>query len=176
MDIAQNIVDILLSAAFWTAVLRIATPYVLGTLGELVCERAGVLNLGIEGIMTLGAMAGWMAVYQGVDLWTGVLVAAGCGALMGLLHATLTVPLGLSQHVTGIGITLLGTSLSYYVYRLVLPQASTPPSVPCPGGRPNSGPRSCGSKASCWRFSASMGRITAIGVPAPAVSTSSSGS
>lgn len=129
MDIAQTIVDILLSAAFWTAVLRIATPYVLGTLGELVCERAGVLNLGIEGIMTLGAMAGWMAVYQGVDLWTGVLVAAGCGALMGLLHATLTVPLGLSQHVTGIGITLLGTSLSYYVYRLVLPQASTPPTV-----------------------------------------------
>ncbi|MCW2240266.1 ABC transporter permease [Azospirillum canadense] len=125
----MEIVDILLSAAFWTAVLRIATPYVLGTLGELVCERAGVLNLGIEGIMTLGAMAGWMAVYQGGDLWTGVLVAAGCGALMGLLHAVLTVPLGLSQHVTGIGITLLGTSLSYYVYRLVLPQASTPPTI-----------------------------------------------
>lgn len=129
MDFLSIILDILLSAAFWTAVLRIATPYVLGTLGELLCERAGVLNLGIEGIMTLGAMAGWMAVYQGADLWTGVLVAASCGALLGLLHATLTVPLGLSQHVTGIGVTLLGTSLSYFVYRLVLPQASTPPTV-----------------------------------------------
>ena len=129
MDFLSIILDILLSAAFWTAVLRIATPYVLGTLGELLCERAGVLNLGIEGIMTLGAMAGWMAVYQGADLWTGVLVAASCGALLGLLHATLTVPLGLSQHVTGIGVTLLGTSLSYFVYRLVLPQASTPPTI-----------------------------------------------
>ncbi|CBS88646.1 ABC transporter permease [Azospirillum lipoferum] len=129
MDFLSIILDILLSAAFWTAVLRIATPYVLGTLGELLCERAGVLNLGIEGIMTLGAMAGWMAVYQGADLWTGVLVAASCGALLGLLHAALTVPLGLSQHVTGIGVTLLGTSLSYFVYRLVLPQASTPPTV-----------------------------------------------
>ncbi|PWC39778.1 ABC transporter permease [Azospirillum sp. TSO35-2] len=129
MDFLSIILDILLSAAFWTAVLRIATPYVLGTLGELVCERAGVLNLGIEGIMTLGAMAGWMAVYQGADLWTGVLVAAACGALLGLLHAALTVPLGLSQHVTGIGVTLLGTSLSYFVYRLVLPQASTPPTI-----------------------------------------------
>ncbi|GAA4249309.1 simple sugar transport system permease protein [Azospirillum baldaniorum] len=129
MELFQTILDILVSAAFWTAVLRIATPYILGTLGELLCERAGVLNLGIEGIMTMGAMAGWMAVYQGADLWTGVLVAALCGGLMGLLHATLTVPLGLSQHVAGIGVTLLGTSLSYFVYRLVLPQASTPPTI-----------------------------------------------
>ncbi|WP_353861587.1 ABC transporter permease [Azospirillum formosense] len=129
MELFQTILDILVSAAFWTAVLRIATPYILGTLGELLCERAGVLNLGIEGIMTMGALAGWMAVYQGADLWTGVLVAALCGGLMGLLHATLTVPLGLSQHVAGIGVTLLGTSLSYFVYRLVLPQASTPPTI-----------------------------------------------
>lgn len=88
-----------------------------------------MLNLGIEGIMTLGALAGWMAVYQGAGLWTGVLVAALAGALLGLLHALLTVPLGLSQHVTGIGVTLLGTSLSYYVYRMALPQVSTPPTV-----------------------------------------------
>jgi general nucleoside transport system permease protein len=124
-----DILDLLVSAAFWTATLRIATPYILGTLGELVCERAGVLNLGIEGIMTLGAMAGWMTVYQGGDLWTGVLVAALAGGMLGLLHALLTVPLGLSQHVTGIGVTLLGTSLSYYVYRMVLPQVSSPPTI-----------------------------------------------
>jgi simple sugar transport system permease protein len=124
-----DILDLLVSAAFWTATLRIATPYILGTLGELVCERAGVLNLGIEGIMTLGAMAGWMTVYQGGDLWTGVLVAALAGGTLGLLHAMLTVPLGLSQHVTGIGVTLLGTSLSYYVYRMVLPQVSSPPTI-----------------------------------------------
>lgn len=124
-----DILDLLVSAAFWTATLRIATPYILGTLGELLCERAGVLNLGIEGIMTLGAMAGWMTVYQGGDLWTGVMVAALAGGTLGLLHATLTVPLGLSQHVTGIGVTLLGTSLSYYVYRMVLPQVSSPPTI-----------------------------------------------
>jgi simple sugar transport system permease protein len=124
-----DILDLLVSAAFWTATLRIATPYILGTLGELVCERAGVLNLGIEGIMTLGAMAGWMTVYQGGDLWTGVMVAALAGGMLGLLHALLTVPLGLSQHVTGIGVTLLGTSLSYYVYRMVLPQVSSPPTI-----------------------------------------------
>jgi simple sugar transport system permease protein len=102
---------------------------ILGTLGELICERAGVLNLGIEGIMTAGAMSGWLAVYQGADLWTGVAVAAGVGMALGLLHALLTVPLGLSQHVTGIGITLLATSLAYFTYRMVLPEATSPPRI-----------------------------------------------
>ena len=73
--------EILATASFWAAALRIATPLIFGTLGELVCERAGVLNLGIEGIFTAGAMSGWMAVYLGADLWTGVLVAALVGAL-----------------------------------------------------------------------------------------------
>src|SRR3712207_7571366 len=100
-----------------------------GVLGALVCERAGVLNLGIEGIFTAGAMAGWLSVYLGAGLWTGVLVAALTGAAFGLLHALLTVPLGLSQHVTGIGVTLLATSASYFVYRVALPNVSTPPRI-----------------------------------------------
>jgi ABC-type uncharacterized transport system permease subunit len=121
--------EILFTAAFWAAALRIATPLIFGTLGELVCERAGVLNLGIEGIFTAGAMSGWLAVYLGADLWTGVLVAALVGAAFGLLHAALTVPLGLSQHVTGLGITLLATSASYFTYRIVLPDVTTPPRI-----------------------------------------------
>jgi simple sugar transport system permease protein len=121
--------DILLQASFWAATLRIATPLVFATLGELICERAGVLNLGIEGIMTLGAMTGWLAVYQGADLWTGVALAALVGMGMGLLHGALTVPLGLSQHVSGLGITLLGTSVAYYAYRVLLPGVTTPPRV-----------------------------------------------
>ena len=56
--------DILVNPALWVAVLRIATPLILGTLGVLWCERAGVLNLGIEGIMVAGAFAGWLAVYH----------------------------------------------------------------------------------------------------------------
>src|SRR3712207_4083989 len=107
-----DILELLLNAPFWTAVLRIATPLILGTLGVLLCERAGVLNLGIEGIMVAGAFTGWLAVYAGASLWTGVAVAAGTGLLFGLLHALLTVGLALSQHVSGLGITLLATALS----------------------------------------------------------------
>ena len=121
--------DLLLSVGFWAAVVRMATPLILGTLGELICERAGVLNLGIEGIMTFGAMAAWLWVFQGGDLWGGVAVAAACGALFGLLHAGFAVHLGLSQHVSGIGITLLAANLSYFLFRMWLPEVSTPPKI-----------------------------------------------
>jgi ABC-type uncharacterized transport system permease subunit len=121
--------EIFASASLWASVLRIATPLIFGTLGALICERAGVLNLGIEGIMTLGAMTAWMTVYQGGDLWAGLLVAVLAGAAFGLLHAILTVPLALSQHVTGLGITLLASSLTYFTYRLWMPTASSPPTI-----------------------------------------------
>ena len=124
-----DVIDIVGSVAFWIAVLRIATPLIFGTLGVLLCERAGVLNLGIEGIMVVGAFTGWLAVYQGADLWTGVLVAALAGAMFGVLHGFLTVVLALSQHVTGLGITLLGTSLSYYAYRVNFPKVNSPPTI-----------------------------------------------
>jgi ABC-type uncharacterized transport system permease subunit len=124
-----EILDLVISSAFWIAVLRIATPLILGTLGVLLCERAGVLNLGIEGIMVAGAFSGWLAVYHGAGLWTGVLVAACVGGAFGLLHGFLTVVLALSQHVAGLGITLFATSLSYYAYRVSFPKVNTPPTV-----------------------------------------------
>ena len=125
----SDLPDILGNLSFWIATLRIATPLILGTLGVLLCERAGVLNLGIEGIMVAGAFTGWLAVYAGAPLWAGVAVAALTGTAFGLLHAFLTVGLALSQHVSGLGITLLATSLSYYGYRVSFPKVSTPPTV-----------------------------------------------
>lgn len=121
--------EILLTATLWAAVLRIATPLIFGMLGELICERAGVVNLGIEGIMTFGALTAWLAVFNGCGLWTGLLIAALVGALFGLLHAILTVPMAQSQHVTGLGITLLATSLASYIYRLAVPAKNSPPTI-----------------------------------------------
>jgi ABC-type uncharacterized transport system permease subunit len=125
----MDILQILISDSFWAAALRIATPLIFGVLGALICEKAGVLNLGIEGIFAAGAMAGWLAVWLGAGLWGGLLVAALTGAAIGLLHAILTVPLGLSQHVSGLGITMLATSLSYFTYRTALPNVSSPPRI-----------------------------------------------
>lgn len=125
----MEILDILLNPSFWNASVRIATPLIFGVLGALICERSGVLNLGIEGIFVAGAMAGWMAAWAGAGLWGGLACAALAGGFFGLIHAVLTVPLGLSQHVSGLGITLLATSSSYFIYRTALPDLSSPPRI-----------------------------------------------
>lgn len=125
----MDLFEIIFSATFWAATIRIACPLIFATLGELICERAGVLNLGIEGIMTMGAMSGWIWVYNGGDLYSAVVMAALAGALFGLLHASFTVSLGLSQHVTGIGITLLASSLSYFIIKMLLPESTSPPKI-----------------------------------------------
>ncbi|MGB8811811.1 MAG: ABC transporter permease [Paracoccaceae bacterium] len=125
----MEILDILLQTSFWAAAIRIASPLIFATMGELICERAGVLNLGIEGIMVIGAFTGWMAVYLGAGLWAGVFVAMAAGMLFGLLHSILVVPFGLSQHVVGLGVTLLATSISSFAYRLILPEVTSPPKI-----------------------------------------------
>ena len=82
--------------------IRVATPLLLATLGEMFTERAGVLNLGIEGIMLLGAMVGFTTAYFSGELWLGIAAAAAAGVGFGLLMGALTVSLGLSQHVSGL--------------------------------------------------------------------------
>ena len=109
--------------------IRVATPLLLATLGEMFAERGGVLNLGIEGIMLLGAMVGFTTAYFTGELWLGIAVAAATGVGFGLLMGLLTVSLGLSQHVSGLGVTMLGTGLSFYFYRLIFGQPSQPPHV-----------------------------------------------
>lgn len=125
----MDLLQFFLETGFWVAMVRMATPLIFGTLGELVCERAGVLNLGIEGIMAAGCMGGWMWVYLGGTLWGGIVFAACIGIAFGLLHSLFTVFLGLSQHVSGLGLTMLGSSLSAFVFRMLLPKATTPPKI-----------------------------------------------
>jgi len=115
--------------SFIAASLRIATPFMFGSLGEMLIERSGVLNLGIEGIMVLGAMSGFMATYVTGNLWLGVLVAAMAGASAGIILAFLMVTLGVSQHVSGIGMTIGLTGVSYFVYRLMFGSPATLPTV-----------------------------------------------
>jgi len=125
----SGVLDQLLQAGFFAAILRIATPLLFATLGEMVSERAGVLNLGIEGIMLLAAMTGFTAASLSGNLWFGVAAAVMTGAVMAAVHAVFTVALGLSQHVSGIGLTLLSSGLAYFFYRLIFGQQSVPPSI-----------------------------------------------
>ncbi len=126
-------------SAFWVgliaATLRVATPLLYATLGALYSERSGVLNLGIEGIMFLGAFVGFAVAAQVASagwaayLWAGLLAAIVAGALMGLLMTLLTVHLGLNQHVSGLGVTLLCTGLALFGFRWVFGERSVLPRI-----------------------------------------------
>ncbi len=117
------------------ATLRVATPLIFATLGEVYTERSGILNLGIEGIMFLGAFVGF-AVAAKADaagmagyLWIGLMAAAIAGVVMSLLMGLFSVTLGVNQHVSGLGITLLSIGLSLFGFRLVFGESSVLPSV-----------------------------------------------
>lgn len=116
------------------AALRISTPFLLAALGELIIERSGVLNLGIEGVMTLGAFSAFITAYFTGNPLLGFLVSCAIGAAIGLLTHILLVDLGTNQHVTGLGITLLLTSLSYFLYRTIFSAPTAQPMVR--GGNP----------------------------------------
>lgn len=117
------------------ATLRVATPLLYATIGEVYSERSGVLNLGIEGIMFLGAFVGFAAAAHAeaagweAYLWVGLAAAMIAGLFMALLMALLTVTLGLNQHVAGLGITLLCTGLAMFGFRLVFGERSVLPRI-----------------------------------------------
>lgn len=111
------------------ATFRVSTPLIFGTLGELLAERSGVVNLGIEGTMFFGAFVGFTAASLTGSLWIGILAALLAGALSGLLMAFLTVRLGVNQHVSGLGITLLWTGFSMFSFGLVFGNPTTQPTV-----------------------------------------------
>lgn len=93
-------------------IIAAATPLVLAGIGELMVERSGVLNLGVEGMMIMGAVAGFGAAFMTGSPYLGILAAIAAGAAMALLFGFLTLTLATNQTATGLAITLLGLGLS----------------------------------------------------------------
>lgn len=114
--------------ALVTAAIRLAVPVVLAVLGEIITERAGVLNLGLEGVMIMGAVFGFLTSYalensaMGASLgelnaWLGLLAGMAAGMVMGLIMAVLSITLRADQVISGVTLVVLGTGLSAYFYR-----------------------------------------------------------
>ena len=91
------------------------TPILYAALGELITEKAGVTNLGVEGMMLIGAVSGFMAAIVTGNSWIGLMAALFAGGVMGLIHAMLTVTLRANQVVSGLALTLFGAGLSGYL-------------------------------------------------------------
>jgi general nucleoside transport system permease protein len=109
--------------------LRTATPLGYGTIGEVYAERAGILNLGIEGTMYAGAFFGFAVAYGSGSVMVGLLAAAAIGVAAGVLMGLLSVTLGTNQHVAGIGITLLMIGLSEFFNRIFFSGRETLPKI-----------------------------------------------
>jgi ABC-type uncharacterized transport system permease subunit len=100
--------------------LRLATPYLYAAIGETFGQRSGVLNLGVEGIMLMGAYSGFFVVFKTGNLWLGLLAAAIVGILMGLLMAFSSVTLQAQQGISGIGLYMFGLGASSLLFKTTL--------------------------------------------------------
>jgi simple sugar transport system permease protein len=100
--------------------IRLATPYLYAALGETFSQKSGVLNLGVEGIMLMGAFSGFYAVFVTGNLWLGLLAAAVVGALFGLIMSLVSVTFQAEQGISGIGLYMFGLGLSSLLFKTML--------------------------------------------------------
>ena len=117
--------DQIFAASVFASAIRLATPYIFAALGETFAQRSGVLNLGVDGMMLMGAFAGFYAVYitqqsqtvsEPMSLLFGVFIALAVGGLMGLAMAFVSVTLKAKQGISGIGVYLFGLGLSELLF------------------------------------------------------------
>ncbi|MEW6727264.1 ABC transporter permease [Desulforudis sp. 1088] len=120
------------------------TPLLFAALGEILAERSGVLNLGVEGMMLVGAISGFMVAFATGNPWAGVVTAVAAGGAMASIHAFLSVTLRANQVVSGLALTLFGTGLSGYIGKVMvgnpLPAAFKPVHLPVLSDLPLLGP------------------------------------
>jgi ABC-type uncharacterized transport system permease subunit len=100
------------------AAIGLGTPIVFATVGEILAERSGILNLGVQGMMLMGAVAGFWATFQTGSLVLGVLLAMIAGAALSVIHAFNSVTLRVSQIVSGLALTIFGTGVAIFIGRV----------------------------------------------------------
>ncbi|MCJ7535889.1 MAG: ABC transporter permease [Anaerolineales bacterium] len=105
--------------------IRLATPYLFASLGETFGQKSGVLNLGVEGIMLLGAFAAFYTTFITENLWYGLLAAIIVGGIMGLIVAVINVTLKAEQGISGIGVYLFGLGMSELLFQKILGSVET---------------------------------------------------
>ena len=117
--------------AVFAGAMRSSTPFLFVSLGELLTEKSGRINLGQEGILVLGAMCGYGVAFLTGSPWLGVLVAGCAGAVLGSVHAALCSLPRVNDIALGIAIMLFGTGLAFYLGKpFIQPQAPRLPAIP----------------------------------------------
>lgn len=110
--------------------IRVSTPFIFVSLGELLTERSGRFNLGLEGTLVFGAMSGYAVAYETNSAFVGVLAAAAAGACFGLLHGWICKFKGVNDIAVGIAMMLLGMGLAFFFGKpYIQPQAPDLPAI-----------------------------------------------
>jgi len=107
--------EIALFASILTITIRAGTSLMYATIGEIITERSGILNLGVEGMMIMGAVTAFAAAFHSDSAWLGVATAMVVGGLLALIHAFLTITLRADQTVSGLALTIFGTGLASFL-------------------------------------------------------------
>jgi simple sugar transport system permease protein len=119
----------IVTASFFIGILasgiRLATPYLYAAIGETLSQRSGVLNLGVEGQMLMGAFAAFYVTFQTGNVWLGMLAAVVVGAVMGLAMAFVSINLQAEQGISGIGFYLFGLGMSTLLFQMLLGTVET---------------------------------------------------
>ncbi len=111
--------------------LRVSTPFLFVSLGECITEKSGRINLGLEGILVMGAMSGYAVSYTTGNPWLGVLAAGIAGLILGTLHGLICSLPRVNDIAVGIGLMLFGTGLAFFLGKpYVQPKAPTLPAIP----------------------------------------------
>jgi general nucleoside transport system permease protein len=131
-----DIVETSIVVSVLAATVRIATPVLLAALGEVVAERSGVYNMGVEGTMLLGALAAYLAAYATHSVWIGAGAGAITGLLASLVFGFLVISLRIEQIVSGLAMNLLGSGLSVFCLRVAFKGESQIPAAPIFGTFP----------------------------------------
>jgi len=107
--------DVALFVSILTIAIRAGTSLVYATVGEIYTERSGILNLGVEGMMIMGAVTAFAAAFHTGSAWAGVATAMVVGGALALIHAFLTITLRADQTVSGLALTIFGTGLASFL-------------------------------------------------------------
>jgi ABC-type uncharacterized transport system permease subunit len=141
----KNLFSLTVVSGILNTMVSLATPFLYAALGETIAQSAGVVNLGVDGIMLLSAFAAFYVALTTGSLWLGLLAAAIVGLLMGLLMSFVSVTLKAEQGVSGIGLYMFGLGMSSLLFKILIGTVKTvqgfpPVAIPLLGDIPIIGP------------------------------------